>query len=314
MRVLVVGGTGFLGQHIVTELERRGHRATVLARRPVSGVDIRIGDATELSVDEWADLLTGHDGPVFAAGADDRIVPRRPAAAYFDRVNVLALRRMVQGAVHAGCDRAVVLGSYFALMHRRRPDLRLVERHPYIRSRVEQMGAARAAGGEQVPVACVEIPFVVGRAAGRQSVFEAAIPWLASRYPLVAPRGSTAVVSARVVAEAAVGAFERAAAGDYPVAEENLTWHELLRRLALAAGRPAPVTVWNLPRPLLGGLVRVTGWAHRARGREPGLAAAHLAELLTQDLVIDPAIGRDTLGADIRSLDGPFAETVAAVR
>jgi len=42
--------------------------------------------------------------------------------------------------------------------------------------------------------------------------------------------------------------------------------------------------------------------------------AAHLAELLTQDLVIDPAIARVRLGADIRSLDGPFAETVAAVR
>ncbi|MDT5037186.1 MAG: hypothetical protein QOE03_2371 [Micromonosporaceae bacterium] len=318
VRALVVGGTGFLGQHVVGELRRRGHRVTVLVRtpgaEPVDGVETRTGDATELTVEAWADLLAGHDGPVFAAGVDDRVVPPAPAADFLARVNVTPLRRLMHAAVRAGCSRAVVLGSYFTTMNRQRPDLRLAQRHPYIRSRVEQMRAARAAAGVRVPVACIEIPFVVGRASGRRSVFAPAVPWLASRVPLVAPRGGTAVVSSRAVAEAVVGAFERAAGGDFPVVEENLSWHELLRRLAEAAGRRPPVRVWTLPRPFLSGPARAVGWAHRLRGREPGVAAAHVAELFTQDLFLDPAVSRDELGVSVRGLDEPLRDTVAVDR
>ena len=69
-RFLVVGGTGFLGQHVVAELLDRGHHATVLARgtaRPASPVEVLTGDALALGRAEWAGLLDGYDGVVFAA-------------------------------------------------------------------------------------------------------------------------------------------------------------------------------------------------------------------------------------------------------
>jgi nucleoside-diphosphate-sugar epimerase len=309
VNVLVVGGTGFLGQHVVRESRRRGHAVTVLARRPGDGVVA--ADVNRLVVRDWADLLAGHDGVVFAAGADDRGSPPRRAAAYFAEHNVTPVRRMMQGAALAGCAGGVVLGSYFATMHRRWPELRLAERHPYVAARIEQMRAARAAG---LPVAAIEVPFVVGVAPGRRSVFAPAVPLLGSRVPLAAPPGGTAVVSSRAIAEAAAGALERGAGGDYPVGEENLTWAELLSRLAEAAGRRPPVRIRRLPAGLFGAAVRAGGPVNRLRRREPGLSTAHLAELFTAELFLDPAVARDQLGVDVRGVDEALRAAVAADR
>ncbi|WP_212763990.1 NAD-dependent epimerase/dehydratase family protein [Streptomyces sp. I05A-00742] len=291
LRVLVVGGTGFLGHHVVTELLERGHRVTVLARRPgpsaghdgrveIRTADIRThGDPTE--------LLRGHEGLVFAAGADDRAVPPAPAHRYFEAGNVTPVTRLVTAAGAAGCTRAVVLGSYFTALHRQWPELDLPGRHPYIRSRVEQARAAQRAAGTAVAATILEVPFVFGSAPGRTPLWAPLVRWLRSPLPLMAPPGGTAVVTARTVARATVGALEQGTTGERPVVDENLSWAALLSRFARAAGRPRPVH--RLPPPLLRAGLRATGALHTARRREPGLHPGSLAALLTRDLFLDPA-------------------------
>jgi nucleoside-diphosphate-sugar epimerase len=318
VRVLVVGGTGFLGAEVVTELLRRGHRATVLSRRPPAapppGVDVRTADALSADEGQWAALLAGHDGAVFAAGADDRTTPRAPAQAYFDRGNVAPVTRLLAAAAGAGCTRAVILGSYFATVDRERPDLRMAARHPYVRSRVEQARAARAAAGPGLPVAVLEIPFVFGDPPGGRSLWTPMLPWLRSAWPLVAPPGGTAVVPVRAVAEAAVGALERAAGGDYPVAEANLTWADLIGRLALAAGRPGKVRVRRLPAGVFNAAIQSSRVVRRLRGEEPGLDPRYLAQALTSELYLDPAICRGVLGVRPGGLDEAIRATVTARR
>ena len=46
MNVLVTGGTGTLGRHVVSRLRRSGHRATILTRHPRGHVDAVAGDLT----------------------------------------------------------------------------------------------------------------------------------------------------------------------------------------------------------------------------------------------------------------------------
>jgi dihydroflavonol-4-reductase len=298
--ILVVGATGLLGQPLVEELRRRGHAVTGVSRG--QGTDV-----TRLSVDEWAALLGGRDGVIFAAGVDDRYTPRAPASRHFTAGNVTPIDRMMR----AGCRRLVILGSYFLTMNRRWPELRLPERHPYVASRVAQEQVARQAG---VPVATIEIPFVAGAAPGRKSVFAPALPLLASRIPLAVPPGGTAIISSRAIAQAAAGAFERSADGAFPVAEANLTWADLVSRLAGMAGRRAPVRVRRLPPAIFDGALRLSEWGFRLRRREPGMSPAHLAEFFTRELFVDPAIARDQLGVDIRDIDPALRETVAADR
>ncbi|WP_329562559.1 NAD-dependent epimerase/dehydratase family protein [Kitasatospora sp. NBC_01266] len=293
MRVLVVGGTGFLGHHVMARLTERGHRTATLTRTPGPATgpaaDTVRGDATLLTEDDWARLLDGQDGVVFAAGADDRTVPRRPAAAYFEAANVEPDRRLIGAARRVGVSRAVILGSYFTAFHRQWPELELAARHPYIGSRIAQAEVARAVAGPALPVAVLEIPFVFGATPGRRPLWAGLVPWLMSpRAPLLAPPGGTAAVTVDSVAAAAVSALEDGLGVDLPVADTNMTWRQLLVRFARAAERPGPARVGALPTGLLRAGVRAAGLGHRLRGLEPGLAPRHLVELLTRELYLEP--------------------------
>jgi len=193
-RVLVVGGTGFLGQHIVAELLGRGHPVTVLTRSPgaavAAGVAAVAGDAEALDEDGFARLLDGCHGVVFAAGRDAAAPPPAPAERWFREGNVAPVARLAAGARRAGCRSLVVCGSYLTALDRAHPRVGLVRRHPYIRSRAEQAAAARAGAGRGPAVAVLEIPFVLGATPGRSGALEPLVPWLRSRWPPGARRRS----------------------------------------------------------------------------------------------------------------------------
>ncbi|MCC9307429.1 NAD(P)H-binding protein [Kitasatospora sp. RB6PN24] len=327
MRVLVIGGTGFLGHHVVAESASRGHAVSVLSRTPSPlGSGPRpgrlTGDAGRLTEDEWAALLDGHQGVVFAAGADDRSTPRRPAAAHFDAHNVAPVRRLLAAARRVGVERAVLHGSYFTAFHRRWPELRLADRHPYIASRVAQAARARAAAGPGLPVAVLEIPFVFGATPGRPPLLAPLVPWLRSGAPLPVPPGGTAVTTVGTVARATVDALESGSGDDLPIADGNLTWRQLVLELAAAAGRPTAPAVPRLPPAVLGAVLRAVGITHRLTGREGGLAPARLAGLLTRELFLEPtgdgdltAALRDTVraslaGASLRRAPGGGSSAV----
>ncbi|MFI9011086.1 NAD-dependent epimerase/dehydratase family protein [Actinosynnema sp. NPDC053489] len=287
MKVLVVGASGLIGQHVVGRLRARGHAVTAVARTARDGVD-RAVDATEATGVEFRALLAGHDGVVFAAGADDREVPRKPAYPVFQRGNVTPVVRLLTAAREEGLTRAAVLGSYYTYFHREHPGWRLAERHPYIRSRVEQAREGREAAGPDLPVAVLELPFVFGRAGDRLPNWAGAFDrWVRSRSPLVAPPGGSAVTSAAHVADEVVGALERASGEDVPVAAENLTWPEMIGRIAAAAGHPRPVR--RLPGVVAEAALRLTGLVNGVRGRQSGIDPAHAGGLLLRDLFLPPS-------------------------
>ncbi|ONI90013.1 nucleoside-diphosphate sugar epimerase [Saccharothrix sp. ALI-22-I] len=299
MKVLVVGASGLVGQQVVGRLRERGHEVTSVARTARDGVDHAV-DATTATDAEFRSLLAGHDGVVFAAGADGREVPRKPAYPVFHHGNVAPVVRLLTAAREAGLSRAVVLGSYYTHFHRLHPEWRLAERHPYIRSRVEQARAGRAAAGPDLPVAVLELPFVLGRSGDRLPNWSGGLDkWVRSRSPLVAPPGGSAVTTAAHVAEAAVDALERASGEDIPMADENLTWPDMIGRIATAAGHPRAV------RRLPGAVVRVallaTGLVQRVRGLQSGVDPMHLDDLLLRELFVTPARPM--------SLDAAVAET-----
>src|SRR5687768_16587266 len=91
MRVLVTGGTGYLGRAIVAALRSRGHTAVVFARQPRAGDgDAIAGDVTD--GDALARAARGVDAICHSAALVS-IWERDPSR--FDAVNVGGLRNAI---------------------------------------------------------------------------------------------------------------------------------------------------------------------------------------------------------------------------
>lgn len=124
MKVLVTGGTGFVGGHIIAALIRDGHDVRMLVRRaeqvPISlgplGVsvdDIVVGDV--LDADAVAAALDGVDAVVHAAAVFSLDARR---SAEITRTNLRATELVVGGAVERGLDPIVHISSTVALTRR----------------------------------------------------------------------------------------------------------------------------------------------------------------------------------------------------
>ncbi|HEX6345521.1 NAD-dependent epimerase/dehydratase family protein [Umezawaea sp.] len=284
MRVLVVGASGLVGQHVVERLRERRHEVTAVARTARPGID-RTFDATEVTEADLASLLAGHDGVVFAAGRDDRRIPRRPSYPVFHAGNVVPVVKLMEAARKAGATRAVVLGSYYTHFDRSHPEWELAVTHPYVRSRVEQARAGREAAGPNLPVAVLELPFVFGRAEGRLPNWSGGLDrWVRSRSPLLVPPGGSAATTATSVADAAVLALEEASGEDIPVVDENLTWKDLISRIAIAAGHSRKVH--DLPAGAVRGAMTLTGLVQNLTGKQSGMNPAGMADLMLRELFV----------------------------
>ena len=319
-RVLVVGGTGLLGYHATRELLAGDWRVTAVGLPPApparlypDTVKVVLKDLAGATDAGLRKLLRGHRALVFAAGLDDRQALAKPAYEKFHQANVANLERLLLRAKEAGVRQVVVLGSYLAHFHHRWPALKLAERHPYIRSRVEQEQLVTSMPGLEGIV--LEVPYVFGAlpVPGWQPLWAPLVKYLRISSTVVYPAGGTACVSATVVGRAVAAALERGEAGRcYPLGQENLTWNEMLTRLARADQRP--VRVVTLPAWTVAAVLSGVRLIHQFQNKEAGLDLRHFAELQTARTFIDPRIARRALGIELDDLDDAFRQTVKACR
>ncbi len=327
-RVFIVGGTGFLGYHAAQEFLSKGWGVTALglpptlsvvegAARPPSlypaAVKVILQNLDAASDKELLALLRGHEALVFAAGLDDRYTPKKPAYPKFHKANVESLTRLLTLAKQARVKRAVVLGSYFAHFSRLWPDLKLGERHPYIRSRLEQEKAAASIPGLDGMV--LELPYIFGAMPipGWKPLWMPLVKYMRSSPVIFYMKGGTACISARTVGRAIVAAVERGEVGKcYPIGQENLTWTQMLSRLAAADGRRVRVVAlpaWVIKLGMLGVLL-----VHKLHGKEGGLNLRYFAPLQIAETFLDPEPSRKALGYELDDLDEAFRETVEACK
>lgn len=113
MRVIVIGGHGKVALHLERILCGQGREVSAVIRDPAqrddvaaTGADPVVADVERLSVDEMAELLSGHDAVVWSAGAGGGN-PARTRAVDRD-----AAIRSMDAAAAADVDRYVMV-SYF---------------------------------------------------------------------------------------------------------------------------------------------------------------------------------------------------------
>ncbi len=125
MRILVTGGTGFIGSHTVVALRRAGHQVRLLARTPAKvgptfathGIeidDVVVGDVTD--PDAVAKALDGCDAVLHAAAV---VALESSRADEVLQTNLRAVQLVVGGAHDRGIERIVYVSSLSALFNDR---------------------------------------------------------------------------------------------------------------------------------------------------------------------------------------------------
>ncbi|MBI3911750.1 MAG: NAD-dependent epimerase/dehydratase family protein [Armatimonadetes bacterium] len=251
MAVLVTGGTGFIGSHIVRALIERGERPRCLVRRdsrlenlaglPVERIE---GDLTDPA--SLARAVRGAD-QVFHAAADYRLWSRDPAQLYC--VNVAGTRALLRAAAEAGAKRIVYTSSVGALgipadgspgTEETPVALADMVGH-YKRSKflAEQEALRLAAQGAPVVIVNPSTPVGPGDIKPTPTG-QIIVDFLRGRMPAYVDTGLNLVA----VEDVAVGhllAAERGRVGEkYILGCRNLTLRETLEILATVTSLPAP--------------------------------------------------------------------------
>ncbi len=113
MDVLLVGGSGFIGQHLSAELDDRGHDVTALSRDPDPGelpdsVETTMGDVT--AYDSIVSAFDGQDAVVNLVALSPLFEPKGGNEMH-DRVHRGGTENCIQAAEEHGVDRFVQLSA-----------------------------------------------------------------------------------------------------------------------------------------------------------------------------------------------------------
>lgn len=264
MRVLVTGGSGYLGTAIVDALARRGHQPVVFARAPTpADGDAIAGDVTDAAALTRAargvDAIC-HSAALVSIWDRDR--------ARFDAVNVGGLRNAIGAAKAADHDRFVYTSSFLALPPR--GAAAPVRGNDYQRTKTAANDVAEQNARDGFPITRLYPGVIYGPGDDRDSnlVGRLVRDQLARAFPAIV--GGDRVWSFAWiddVADAHVTALERGGAAAFMLGGENVPQRRLFEIVQAETGARIP---WSLPP----WMARAVGTVEVARARITGHAPA----------------------------------------
>lgn len=254
-RIFIVGGAGFLGYHTSLELVNRGAEVTCLAlpdevvdESLLSRVDLVRADVDKLSDQELGELLAGYDALVYTAGPDDRVELSAGVVAsdFFQTQLVERTDRVLRIAKQQGVKKAIIYSSYFSYINNRGIcgiEQGGLERHPYIKARVEQTKRAFALGDDNFSAAVLNIPYVFGTAPGKEPIWKHIfVDRFAGSPKIFYGNGGTTVISAKKIAVCTAQALELAEHGDeLAVGSKDMKFTPMIEKLLKSANINKPV-------------------------------------------------------------------------
>jgi len=310
MRVLVTGGTGYLGSAIVRELASRGHRPMVFARGaskaglPGVAMDGDIRDRRALAL-----AAQSVDAVIHTAAL---VTIWRRNAGEFDTVNVGGLHNVLDIAAAAGIRRIVYTSTFLALPPNgsRVP----IRGNDYQRSKTIARADALKAQAQGAPL-IILYPGVVygpGRVTEGNLVARLLRDHRNGTLPgIVGPERIWSFSYVDDVAATHVEAIERPhAQGEYIIGGDNAPQRRLFE-IAAAAGLGG-----GLPRSIPLPLARAAGAVDEARarwhGRTPQITRATV-EIFSRDWSMDSTRSMRELNHRITLLETGVRSTVASL-
>jgi dihydroflavonol-4-reductase len=318
MRVLVTGGTGFVGSHTAAAVVRAGHDVRLLVRRPervphaLAPLGIDAADTVTGDVLDPASVQAAVEGcdAIISAAAAYSLDPKKAKEVL--ATNARATEVVLEAAVGAALDPIVHVSSYVALLPSDTalgPDSPVGEGGPaYARSKAESELIARRHQGEGAPVVTSYPGAVVGSHDPYfgDSAFTLAMI-LRNRTPF-ALGGGWPIADVRYVAAAHAAMLESGLGPRrYVLGGHYTAWRDLYASLRRLTGRRLPA----LPTPgfLARGSGRAMDWLQRlTRARLP--FGHQGAWIITRGAGTDDAATRRELGVKPPPLDQTLTDTI----
>ena len=311
MRVLVTGGTGFLGANLVAALVERGDTVRVLRRANSSlvaleglPVDHVIGDILDPAAVDQA--VRGCD-LVFHVAALASYWRAQRAQIY--RVNVEGTRTVMEACLRAGVPRVVHTSSVAAIGIAPRgtiadettPFDALSATFAYADSKRRAEEVVQQAIARGLDVVIVNPATVFGAGDHYLNTGRIVIEYGRGRIPVVPP-GGMCVVDVDAVVQGHLLAAARGRTGErYILGGENLTHRQIAATIAAVTGRRAPRLV--VPRPLLGPLARLVDAFNRISPWPP-LVSGEQIRLSGEDFFFDSGKAVRELGYPLMPFRG----------
>lgn len=249
--VFLTGASGFVGAHVLRELQAAGYRVRALARKrslpQASEIELVQGDLTD--VGGFARTLDGCRYVVHCAALYS-FAPRDRQKTH--RVNVLGTAGLVEAARVAGVERFVLTSSSATLGPCTDGELRTesdwASAGPSFGYHHSKLDQERAAFAGRIPVIALLPTAPVGPGDWKptptgEMILEYARGAMFAKPP---SGGGINVVAVEDVARAHVQALEKGRAGErYILGGENMTLDALWNLLAELTGKPVPA--WRVP-------------------------------------------------------------------
>ena len=314
MTVLVTGGAGYIGRHLVDALAENGHGVRVFDRVPVPGLNGVVGDVTDRAAVDAA--LDGVAAVVHLAGIG--VLWRRDPDDY-RRVNVDGTRIVADAARAAGVRRFVHVSSATVLVGadvRRGTMVDERDRPPetamigaYCRTKHRAEAVVDDAGLAEPVIVLPTAPIGPGHdPGGARSTEPMAMlcDLLAGRTPAYLDC-TLDLIDVRDLA-AAIAAALTAPPDRYVLAGHGVAFPDLLATLATVSGRRMPRR--RVPLALALTAARVQEAMANRSGRPPQAAVAGV-RLAGKSVRYDAARARARLGLAPRPLAETLADTTA---
>ncbi|HXJ63075.1 MAG TPA: SDR family NAD(P)-dependent oxidoreductase [Actinomycetota bacterium] len=320
MRVLVTGGTGYVGSHTVAALTQAGHEVTVLARSPdrvapaleplgVSGVATALGDVTDPASVERA--MQGQEAVLHAASVFSMDARK---ADEMHAVNIAGTETVLGTAHRLGLDPIVHVSSELALLPPAAGAVLTPESPtgnaptPYCRSKADSEAIARRFQQEGAPVVSLMPSAIWGPQDPHLGEGVLLCMNVLKQWYVFVMDGGMHISDVRDVARALAAVMEpRRGPRSYLVTGHYVTMKDIQRTLGEVTGRHLRSV--TLPRGFVAGFGHVSDWfQRRVDTRLPWTFEG--IWVLNCRARCDDSRSREELGLEPRDLRETFADTV----
>ncbi|MBU8894250.1 NAD-dependent epimerase [Corallococcus sp. H22C18031201] len=316
MKLLVTGGTGFLGVHLVPRLVAAGHQVRLIGRtRPTgpafAGTEFVPGDLKDRDAVRRA--LAGVEGVYHLAGLVS--FQAKDARKMFE-LHVDCTRELLRDVREAGIQR-VILGSTSGTIAvsedecvRNEEDdypITVVARWPYYLSKIyEEKLALEYCRKHAIPLVVLNPSLLMGPGDDRLSSTWTVVKFLNREIPAM-PGGGISFVDARDAAEGFVAALTQGEVYGRHLMGVNMTMTDFFHRLERLTGVAAPRLKLPSRVNVLGGQL-LEQWA-KLRGAKPTLDPQEI-EIGEHWFYLDAAKAERELGFRARDTHETLLDTV----